>query len=615
MTRSVASQETRAQPVRADLAKLAIGREPPVPAEPTDTAPDPILAAKIYVVDDELTNALLLERFLGRAGFTAVETFTDPRRALARIQASEPDVLLLDLHMPGLDGFAVLGALRDRADADAYLPVLILSGDLDRSVRSRALLGGASDFLTKPFDGEEVVLRVRNFARTRQLHQQVRARNAVLGSEVAETNRALAQAEATWRSVTDSLAHFSVAETPEATAAAICAELAVLQDVAGVALLVFTSGGNVMPLGLRLPTGVALAVNVPIPKSSAAALRRRATSGSWIETWSTMSPGAQYQRQLASAGLQAGAFVPMKSDSAVVGLLVVAATRGGAAARIGERLPVLEALAAVASALLAPGIDARQRADVVRAQVDATIRDAAFSPVFQPIVDLDSGAVVGYEALTRFRDGTPPDRYFADADAVGLGSELEAATLAAAVTVGAALPDAKFISLNVSPRLLLDNGHLTRTLKRVKRPIVLEITEYAAVADYAELRDAIGQLGPTVRLAVDDAGAGYSSFRHIVEVRPDFVKIDIGLVRAIERDPVREAFVAGLVHFTRQTGATLIAEGIETPEELIVLRTLGVQLGQGYYLGRPAPIDHLAAMPRAAPARGGPNGHRPDNSV
>lgn len=121
-------------------------------------------------------------------------------------------------------------------------------------------------------------------------------------------------------------------------------------------------------------------------------------------------------------------------------------------------------------------------------------------------------------------------------------------------------------------------------------PVVLEITEHAAIADYAALRDAIAGLGYPVRLSVDDAGAGFASFRHIVELRPDYVKIDIGLVRAIDADPVRAALVAGMVYFALRTDAELIAEGIETDAELATLRSLAVDLGQGYLLGRPAPI-------------------------
>ena len=110
------------------------------------------------------------------------------------------------------------------------------------------------------------------------------------------------------------------------------------------------------------------------------------------------------------------------------------------AVELARRVPALEAFAALSAALLAPGILARQRDDTVRNRIERVITTAAFGPVFQPIVALDSGTPVGYEALTRFADGSRPDRQFADADAIGLGLELEIACLAASLDASRRLP-------------------------------------------------------------------------------------------------------------------------------------------------------------------------------
>src|SRR5439155_21448790 len=117
--------------------------------------------------------------------------------------------------------------------------------------------------------------------------------------------------------------------------------------------------------------------------------------------------------------------------------------------------------------------------------------------------------------------------------------------------------------------------------------VVLELTEHMQVADYGLLRGAIKRLGPNVKLAVDDAGAGFSSFRHILELRPDYVKLDRTIVHAIGHDPARQALVAGMAHFAGRTGAPLIGEGVETEAEARDLVRRGVLLGQGYHLGRP----------------------------
>jgi EAL domain-containing protein (putative c-di-GMP-specific phosphodiesterase class I) len=123
------------------------------------------------------------------------------------------------------------------------------------------------------------------------------------------------------------------------------------------------------------------------------------------------------------------------------------------------------------------------------------------------------------------------------------------------------------------------------------RTVVLEITEHEAIPAYGPLREAVLRLGPDVRLAVDDAGAGVANFNHLVELRPDFLKIDIWLVRGVDADVGRQAVVAGLVHFAASAGCQVIAEGIETDAELASVSGLGVTLGQGYLLARPAAAE------------------------
>ncbi|HUQ78656.1 MAG TPA: EAL domain-containing protein [Patescibacteria group bacterium] len=233
----------------------------------------------------------------------------------------------------------------------------------------------------------------------------------------------------------------------------------------------------------------------------------------------------------------------------------------------------------------------------IRRDLRRFIAEEAFAPVFQPIVELESRTTIGYEALTRFSDGTPPDVRFGQAHRVGLGLELEAATIEAAFRASGALPANGLLNLNVSPGLVLAGEPLGSMLREWGWQVVLELTEHVAVHDYDALRRAIRNLGPNVRLAVDDAGAGFASFRHILELAPHFVKLDRAIVGGIDADPARQAFVAGMHHFAVTTGCGLIAEGIETEAELQALRALGVSLGQGYLLGRPGPA---ASRPNGA---------------
>jgi EAL domain-containing protein (putative c-di-GMP-specific phosphodiesterase class I) len=125
------------------------------------------------------------------------------------------------------------------------------------------------------------------------------------------------------------------------------------------------------------------------------------------------------------------------------------------------------------------------------------------------------------------------------------------------------------------------------------RRIVLEVTEHTAIADYAAFRAAMAALGPEVEFAVDDAGTGFASLRHIVELRPTFVKLDRSLMAGLESDEARQAMIVGFCHFAHVTGCRLIVEGIETERELTVLRALTIELGQGYLLGRPLPVGNV----------------------
>jgi EAL domain-containing protein (putative c-di-GMP-specific phosphodiesterase class I)/DNA-binding response OmpR family regulator len=547
---------------------------------------------RIYIADDEPANVTLLEAILGRAELGSVSAFSNGSALLEAVAAREPDLILLDLRMPILDGLGVLRALGER-DRDRFVPVLVLTADATRTSRDEALSSGAHDYLTKPFDPAEVVLRSRNLLETRRLHEALRQRNDELTGEVETTSQALADREHEWAEQATTLSRLEARETPEATAQAICDELSHMPGLTNVLVAALDSAGHAVPLARDPSVDVRVRVNSPFPPSLTDGWPDRLRAGSWIGPWES-GFGASLRR-LPHEMPTAMAIVPLRTRTSLLGAIVVCTESVDGITFLAGRLPVLESFAAVAAALLGPGILARQRRGEVRGDIESILESRAFHPVFQPIVELASSAVVGYEALTRFRDGIRPDRRFADADAAGLGLELESACLDTAVTASRALPAATWLSLNVSPALLLERDRLERSLPSSKRQTVVEITEHVAIEDYRAFRSAVERLGRGVRIAVDDAGAGFASFRHILELRPDFVKLDIGLVHEIDRDPVRQALVAGIVYFARSSGCQLIAEGIETEGERALLRSLGVPLGQGYLLGRPALAQDLLA--------------------
>jgi EAL domain-containing protein (putative c-di-GMP-specific phosphodiesterase class I) len=232
------------------------------------------------------------------------------------------------------------------------------------------------------------------------------------------------------------------------------------------------------------------------------------------------------------------------------------------------------------------------------------MRAHAYLPVFQPIVEITSGQVCGYEALTRFLDGERPDVRLSAAWGMGMGPELELDLLATAVEAARQLPEGRWLNVNLSPRLLDDLVRVREILAKADRPLVLEITEHEVITDYPAFRAALSGLGP-VRTAVDDAGSGIASLAHILELHPDFVKLDMTLVRGIDTDPARRAMAAAMCHFAGDTGCQLIAEGVETKEEADTVKALGVNLGQGYWYGRPQLIEALITGPSLSPTRTG----------
>ncbi len=224
-------------------------------------------------------------------------------------------------------------------------------------------------------------------------------------------------------------------------------------------------------------------------------------------------------------------------------------------------------------------------------EVQSALLPGAIRPVFQPIVHLGTGRAVGFEALSRFElePRRTPDKWFDAAGEVGLLEELEFAALRPAVARFADLPGGAYLSLNLSPKSVLSD-RLPMALAGIPpKRLVLEVTEHAEVADYDALRTALAGIRQRgAGLAVDDAGAGFASLRHILQLEPSVIKIDISITRDVDTNRARRALASALVSFGNEMGIALVAEGIETASELDTLRVLGVHYGQGYFLGRPA---------------------------
>jgi EAL domain-containing protein (putative c-di-GMP-specific phosphodiesterase class I) len=223
---------------------------------------------------------------------------------------------------------------------------------------------------------------------------------------------------------------------------------------------------------------------------------------------------------------------------------------------------------------------------------------------FQPILDLSSMRTVGAEALARFHlePRRSPDLWFAEAEKVGLRVELELEAMRRALEATANLRSSIYLSLNASPATVTSPGFNDTLALAAGRPLVIEITEHAAIEDYDKVARGLSTiLRRGGKLAVDDAGAGFASLRHILRLSPNIIKLDRSVIADLDRDVGARAMARALIEFAETTGTSIVAEGIERKEELESLRALGVGFGQGYHLGRPMPLVDLQAFLEPTP--------------
>lgn len=304
-------------------------------------------------------------------------------------------------------------------------------------------------------------------------------------------------------------------------------------------------------------------------------------------------------RQLAvTARLNIGAYIGVPitlRDGTVYGTFCCYSTQTNYA--LGERdLEVMRMLAEIMASYVEKDVAEARGKDRKRQRIQAVIDDNQLSMAYQPIVNINTGQFVGFESLSRFNTEPKrgPDIWYAEAADVGMDAVLECRAIALALADLGEIPSNCYLSFNVSSSVVL-SGHLTEVLAGIPLDrLVVEITEHTVIGDYENLVQALVPFRERgLRLAVDDAGAGYASLRHILYLDPDVIKLDMSLTRHIDIDKDRQALASALTHFAKATGSEIVAEGVETEPELNTLMTLGVSKAQGYYLARPAPIADI----------------------
>lgn len=249
---------------------------------------------------------------------------------------------------------------------------------------------------------------------------------------------------------------------------------------------------------------------------------------------------------------------------------------------------------------LAPSLEPAPGHDPALAElVDRVLDERLLNAVYQPIYSFADGRLLAVEALARF-DVEPyrtPDRWFAAAHAAGRGVELELLAIEAAMDGARGLPAEVDLSVNASPASL-GEARLHALLRNAGRRVVIEITEHAVIEDYPLLQGSVAQLRALgAKIAVDDAGAGFASLRHVVQLAPDTIKLDMSLTQDLAASPLRRALAGALIEFAHSSGANLVVEGIEEQADLSAWCGLGAYAVQGYLVGRPGPLPAADLSP------------------
>jgi EAL domain-containing protein (putative c-di-GMP-specific phosphodiesterase class I) len=223
----------------------------------------------------------------------------------------------------------------------------------------------------------------------------------------------------------------------------------------------------------------------------------------------------------------------------------------------------------------------------------ALMADGSMTAVYQPIRSLHTDQVTGFEALARFHAEPyrPPDHWFREAAKSGRGLELELRAITVALQGLELLPSDAFLSVNASPSTITST-RLRETLAGFPAArIVLEVTEQEPISSYEGFAAALRPIRAAgTKLAVDDVGAGNAGLMHIAHLKPDIIKLDRTVTAQIGSNRHMRALTAAITGFATEIGCTVLAEGIESQEELAIMTALGASLGQGYLLGRPAPV-------------------------
>lgn len=561
-------------------------------------SPADILDARILVVDDSTVNALLLERMLAAAGYRSITTTNDPRAVRELHRTNQYDLILLDLLMPGMDGFEVMNGLKD-VETEGYLPVLVVTAQPGHKLR--ALQAGAKDFIAKPFDHVEVLTRIHNMLEVRLLLRESRSYGRLL--EQYDQLTGLPNRTRYRELLAQALERCAGDETVSVLFVAVD-QLNAVTDALGRV----TGGALLRRVGDRLVRSVG-------PTDTVARFDGD-EFGLIVVTAGTGAHGAQLMANAVRDALRA----PVDLDGHEV---VVTASIGIAVSPTDSR--DMNTLMKGADAALR---EARSAGDTFRfystemnarafeaLELENALRCAhergEFVLHYQPKMRIATGEWSGVEALLRW-------------DRPGHGLVMPADFIAILEETGMIIPVGRWViqtacrqisewaragigpirvAVNVSGKQFMHGGFVADVARAIEESGIppetldIEITESSLMSRREDIDNVLGKLKAMgVWLAIDDFGTGYSSLAYLKRFPIGTLKIDISFIRDVTTDPDGAAITVAIIHMARSLKMRVIAEGVETQPQLDFLREHACDEIQGYLCSPPLPASELAKL-------------------